>query len=142
MQKKEQRTMPNVEKRGYSKEALPKKWFSSVRKGFSTSTIENLVIWFRGQNVKTTCSIKWQQKEFWSLYTHSIFTKICCPTVRCSVVPYVWSLWQGWESSPSIRQTQFCYSISTATIGISISQEWSKENESLGHTVGVCERSS
>lgn len=34
----------DVEKRGYSKEALQKKWFSSVRKGFSTSTIENLVI--------------------------------------------------------------------------------------------------
>ena len=29
-------------------------------------------------------------------------------------------------------QTQFCYYTSTATIGISISQEWSKENESLG----------
>lgn len=27
MQKKEQRTVQNVEKRGYSKEALQKKWF-------------------------------------------------------------------------------------------------------------------
>lgn len=34
MQKKEQRTVPNVEKRGYSKEALQKNGFHQFKKDF------------------------------------------------------------------------------------------------------------